>query len=61
MALVFAILYVCNVEMVLLFLCGGQCLIIPACPSLICFFFFFFFNKGNVEGTNFENLCLMFI
>ena len=19
------------------------------------------FNKGNIEGTNFENLCLMFV
>ena len=29
---------------------------IPACPSLMCSF-----NRGNIEGTNFENLCLMFV
>ena len=29
---------------------------IPACPSLMCSF-----NRGNVEGTNSENLCLMFL
>ena len=29
---------------------------IPACPSLMCSF-----NRGNTEGTNFENLCLIFV
>ena len=29
---------------------------IAACPSLMCSF-----NRGNTEGTNFENLCLMFV
>ena len=29
---------------------------IPACPSLMCSF-----NRGNIERTNFENLCLMFV
>ena len=28
---------------------------IPACSSLMCSF-----NRGNVEGTNSSNLCLMF-
>ena len=30
---------------------------IPACPSLICFF-----NRSNTEGTNFsKKMCLMFV
>ena len=29
---------------------------IPACPSLMCSF-----NRGNIEGTNSENLCLVFV
>ena len=29
---------------------------IPACPSLMCSF-----NRVNIEGTNFKNLCLMFV
>ena len=29
---------------------------IPACPSLMCSF-----NRGSIEGTNSENLCLMFV
>lgn len=29
-----------------------------ACPSIICYFFCFFFNKGNIGGTDFKNLCL---
>ena len=28
---------------------------IPACHSFMCSF-----NRGNIEGTNSENLCLMF-
>ena len=31
--------------------------LIPACPSLMCFF-----NRGNAEGTNsLKILCLMFV
>ena len=34
---------------------------IPACPSLMCFFFFFL-NRGNTEGANSSKvLCLMFV
>ena len=30
---------------------------IPACPSLLCFF-----NRGNIEGTNTSKiLCLMLV
>ena len=29
---------------------------IPVCPSIMCSF-----NKGNIEGTNFEHVSLMLV
>ena len=66
MALVFAIMYLYNLKKkkksivsVRSFLISGidklEWSTIPACHSFMCSF-----NRGNIEGTNSENLCLMF-
>ena len=64
MALVFAIMCLCNIFFsffklffFLVWINPTEWSTIPACPSLMCSF-----NRGNTEGTNsLEKMCLLFV